>query len=351
MPVVLARINPLLGRFGHSLRSGRRSPHHRVDVFVPPLAVAARAPRAMCEVGVMRAETPRGVAFPTASTLGTSAASDLGESGGNGFRSRWADDLDAVAELGVSAVRLSLDWARLQPRPSEIDGGWVEWYESVITTARRLDLAPWLTLYDGSIPRWFDDEGGFADAVAAGRWWPRWAERAADQFGDAAAGWVPLVARVDNARAVWRDTWTAVRGGHPVARPFALPDDRQLLDAGDQSCDLVGVLLEPMSTGSTAIDDRIAERELERMSSLLRMAAEEGPERPLAVASFGSSLLDPDSHGRVVEQLRLAIDDVVSDGVTVEVAFVGPAVSVGEDHLGLVDRDVGPTPAGTAWFG
>ena len=81
---------------------------------------------------------------------------------------------------------------------------------------------------------------------------------------------------------------------------------------------------EPMSTGSTIVDDRIAERELERMGELLRMAAEEGPERPLAIASFGSSLLDPDSHGRVVEQLRLAIDDVVSDGVAVEVAFVGP---------------------------
>ncbi len=264
--------------------------------------------------------------------------------------SRRDDDLDAIAELGVRAVRLSLDWARLQPRPRELDGEWVEWYSSLLTTARGLGLEPWLTLYDGSIPKWFDDEGGFGDAVAAGRWWPRWVEQVADQFGDAVAGWVPLVGRIDNARPVWRDTWVALRGGRSVARPFALPHDRQLLDASDQSCDLVGVLLEPMATGSTAIDDRIAERELERFGELLRMAAEEGPERPLAVASFESSLLDPDSHGRVVELLRLAIDDVVSDGVDVEVAFVGPAVSIAENHLGLVDRDVGPTPAGTAWF-
>ena len=293
----------------------------------------------------------RGVAFSTPSTIGTAVASDLGHSEGNGFFTRWADDLDAVAELGVRAVRLSLDWARLQPRPRELDGGWVEWYGSLLTTARVLGLEPWLTLYDGSIPRWFDDEGGFGDAVAAGRWWPRWAERVADQFGDSVAGWVPLVGRVDNARSVWRDTWTALRGDRMVARPFALPDDRQLLDASDQSCDLVGVLLEPTSTGATEIDDRRAERELERFGELLRMAAEEGPERPLAIASFGSSLVDPDSHGRIVEQLRLAIDDVVSDGVDVEVAFVGPAVSVGEDHLGLVDRDIGPTPAGRTWFG
>lgn len=298
----------------------------------------------------MVAKTLRGVAFSTPSTIGTAAASDLGQSEDNGFLSRRDDDLDAIAELGVRAVRLSLDWARLQPRPRELDGEWVEWYSSLLTTARGLGLEPWLTVYDGSIPKWFDDEGGFGDAVAAGRWWPRWVEQVADQFGDAVAGWVPLVGRIDNARPVWRDTWVALRGGRSVARPFALPHDRQLLDASDQSCDLVGVLLEPMATGSTAIDDRIAERELERFGELLRMAAEEGPERPLAVASFESSLLDPDSHGRVVELLRLAIDDVVSDGVDVEVAFVGPAVSIAENHLGLVDRDVGPTPAGTAWF-
>jgi len=298
----------------------------------------------------MGAVTQRGVAFSTVSTLGTSPSSDLGGSDGNGFLTRWADDLDAIAGLGVRAVRFSLDWARLQPRPTELDGEWVEWYGSLLTTSLGHGLEPWLTLYDGSIPRWFDDEGGFGDAVAAGRWWPRWVERAAEHFGDAAAGWVPLVSRVDNARPVWRDTWIALRGGRRVARPFALPDERQLLDGGDRACDLVGVVLEPMSTGSTVVDDRIAERELERMGELLRMAAEEGPERPLAIASFETSLLDPDSHGRVVEQLRLAIDDVVRDGVAVDVAFVGPAVSVGESHLGLVDRDIGPTAAGAVWL-
>ena len=141
------------------------------------------------------------------------------------------------------------------------------------------------------------------------------------------AGWVPhrRSCRQRHARcgadSVRRHSAAACR----VARRSRSPTTRQLLDASDQSCDLVGVLLEPMATGSTAIDDRLADRELERMGELLRMAAEEGPERPLAVASFGSSLVDPDSHGRVVEQLRLAIDDVVVvDGIDVEVAVRRP---------------------------
>ncbi|MGH9132553.1 MAG: family 1 glycosylhydrolase [Ilumatobacteraceae bacterium] len=297
----------------------------------------------------MDASVQRGVAFATPSTLGTAATSDLGGGDGNGFLTRWPDDLAAISELGVLAARFSLDWARLQPRPNQLDGEWVEWYGSLLTAALSLDLQPWLTLYDGSIPTWFDDEGGFGDAVAAGRWWPRWVERVADTFGDMAAGWVPLVERVENARPVWRDTWIALRGARRVTRTLALPDERHLLDPGDSSCDLVGVVLE--SAGSTLVDDRTAERERERFGELLRMAAEEGPERPLAIADLRSSLLDPDAHGRVVEQLRLAIDEAVADGITVEAAFVGPAVGAGDDHLGLVDRDAGRSPAGEAWLG
>ena len=88
----------------------------------------------------MLAQARRGVAFATPSTLGTAVTSDLGHGDGNGFATRWADDLDAVADLGVRAVRLSLDWARLQPRPRQLDGGWVEWYGSLLTTARDLGL-------------------------------------------------------------------------------------------------------------------------------------------------------------------------------------------------------------------
>ena len=107
-----------------------------------------------------------------------------------------------------------------------------------------------------------------------------------------------------------------------------------------------------MATGSTAIDDRLADRELERIGG----AAADGGAKRVPSARWrsprsGRHWSTPTLTGRVVEQLRLAIDDVVSDGIDVEVAFVGPAVSVGENHLGLVDRDIGPTPAGTAWFG
>ena len=68
----------------------------------------------------------RGASLTIATTLGFSADSNLGPTAGNGFEVRWHDDLVALAELGIIAVRIPLDWARLQPKPGEIDGNWAE---------------------------------------------------------------------------------------------------------------------------------------------------------------------------------------------------------------------------------
>ena len=50
--------------------------------------------------------------------------------------------------------------------------------------AEAIDLRIWATLHDGSIPRWFDNDGGFDDDETFITWWPRWVERVADRFGD-----------------------------------------------------------------------------------------------------------------------------------------------------------------------
>ncbi len=121
----------------------------------------------------------RGTALPTSTTLGYADGSDLGPTAGNGFFTRWPDDLARLQELGVTDVRLTLDWARLQPAPDRLDDGWTERFGQMITAADAIGLRVWATLHDGSIPRWFDNEGGLGDAEALTRWWPRWVELAA----------------------------------------------------------------------------------------------------------------------------------------------------------------------------
>ena len=96
-----------------------------------------------------------------------------------------------LAGLGLTDVRLAVDWARVQPAPGQIDDDWREWYEDTIGASRGR-AAIWATLWEGPVPRWFDDEGGFADDAAAGRWWPRWVETAAGLVGDRVDGWFPM---------------------------------------------------------------------------------------------------------------------------------------------------------------
>ena len=75
----------------------------------------------------------RGASLTTATTLGFSDAADLGPTAGNGFHTSWRDDLAALSELGLTALRIPLDWARLQPKPGELDGNWAEWFDDVLT--------------------------------------------------------------------------------------------------------------------------------------------------------------------------------------------------------------------------
>ncbi len=277
----------------------------------------------------------RGASIPTAASLGHSPGSTLGPTAGNAFEQRWADDLNAVAEHGDTAIRLTLDWARLQPRAGGLDGQWAEWYEGALVASRRVGLDPWVVLVEGTadgvaaIPRWFDDEGGFDDPVAAGRHWPRWAERAADRFGDLVAGWIPLLTAPPDPVARWRDAWSALAGPAPVVRVVTLPDDRRLLDRpvawGDQPdwCDRSGLRVSVTTDGVLAGEGR--RRERERLGELVRMLAEDGPDLPIVVADLVIAAHDRSSelHAAAVEVAMDACAEAVADGIPVELVF-GP---------------------------
>jgi hypothetical protein len=156
----------------------------------------------------------RGVTLTTGTTFGHSLTSNLGPTTGNWFEEQWADDLALLPQLGVTDVRLTLDWARLQPRPGRLDRDWVERFDNILVAAGANDVRVWATLHDGAIPRWVDNEGGLDDDDTAIRWWPRWVERVADHFGDRFDGWIPFVAIPPGLPVQpWFDTWGILRGG------------------------------------------------------------------------------------------------------------------------------------------
>jgi Glycosyl hydrolase family 1 len=295
----------------------------------------------------------RGLALPTWATLGEANTSNLGPTPSNGFDTLWADDLVRFFEDGATSVRVSLDWARLQPRAGQLDESWAEWYDAVLVRARSLGQETWVTLHERSVPRWFDDEGGFDDDVAAARSWPRWVERAAERFGDLVDGWVPLVPTVANRRMVWRDTWGILRGGPPVMRAVTMPGDADavLRDAEDRTArdsDAMGVVF---TLGAADLAGSAARRRTaERLGEWIRHVDDAGPGVPVGVAGFVADVTDRGDHAAGVEVVRTAIEDAVDDGVPAYVAFAEPAVD-GNDALGLYDADRNATASSTAWLG
>lgn len=187
-----------------------------------------------------------GAVLPLLPTLGAAPGSDwwsAEDAAPAEFTTGFTDDFAALAAAGVTDVRLPFDWSRWEPSEGQRDRDVVEWYGHVLDAAADAALGAWACLWEGPLPGWFADAGGWGDASAAGRQWPRFVERVADTYGDRLAGWVPFdrpvqrlelgwltgarpPGRRDPARlaevtrtllAAWRDAWIVLRGGPPVA--------------------------------------------------------------------------------------------------------------------------------------
>jgi len=112
---------------------------------------------------------------------------------GNGFATDYRDDLAMVAELGVTDLRLTLEWARIEPNPGKTDRAAIDFYTDVLRTARHVGLRPWVTLHSTSLPGWFnEDERGFRDSASRAYFWMRHVDRCAENFSEFAYAWTPI---------------------------------------------------------------------------------------------------------------------------------------------------------------
>jgi len=116
------------------------------------------------------------------------------ESGqGNGFGTRYAEDFALLAEHGLTHHRLSIEWARIEPRQGERDNEAVEHYRRVLEAAHAAGIEPWVCLHHFTLPGWFgDDLGGFLHEKTGRYWWARHVDFIAETFGDLVFGWKPI---------------------------------------------------------------------------------------------------------------------------------------------------------------
>lgn len=286
----------------------------------------------------------RGASLSTAVTLGYSDNADRGPTAGNGFRTRWPDDLAAVQQAGLTDVRVTLDWARLQPKPGRFDDDWAEFFEQILVAADAIGLRPWACLHDGSIPRWFDNDGGFDDDENFTRWWPRWVERAAERVGDLVAGWIPFASVPDDApEQPWVDTWSILAGGPPVVASV----DADAIARHVGRFDLVGVDLGTDWPADGSVGRRELEAAADHWGGHLREVAERAS-TPVVVTGFAPGHDDADTAAEIVATVRAMLDEAIDDGVPVEVAFIEPGIAGPGSPPGLLDQDRSPTASCSA---
>lgn len=293
----------------------------------------------------------RGATLTTAATFGHADTSNLGPTAGNGFYKRWPDDLALLQDLGLTDIRLTFDWARLQPKPGDLDGDWADRFEQMLAAAEAIGLSAWATLHDGAEPRWITNEGGIGDDDVGAKWWPRYVERIADRFGEKISGWIPF-SGVDEALTTvgWKNTWTTLDGSDaPVVASLGADDIDRIADHLETS-NAIGIVLGHGELADGDLGDERFAQMRERLQGQLVAAAEQAGDLPIIVSQFTPFHDDPDIAGRIVETLVEAVDATIADGVDIQVVFLDPAIAGPESPNGLLGTGRVAQPAADAFL-
>jgi beta-glucosidase/6-phospho-beta-glucosidase/beta-galactosidase len=272
---------------------------------------------------------------------------------GNGFRTRYADDMALLAEHGVTHHRLTVEWARLEPYPGRWDDDEVAHLHRVLAAADAAGVEVWACLLHGTAPGWFtDDQRGWLDDEAV-LTWARHVDRVAEAIGDRVAGWVPIHEPATLARLGYGD------GVIPPGRRSD-HDERDaratLLAAEAEAARLLRT--GPVPVAVTLHDDAEAREHddlvvvsapVDQVERALEQAADTAGEHRLVVVTG-----DPGGDDGRDDRLRIAVRavaDAAAGGLTIVGAFHQPAIDGYEWHrgfdarLGLFDRDRNPRPA------
>ncbi len=70
-------------------------------------------------------------------------------------------DFDLAQHMGLNALRISVEWSRVEPRPGEWDVTALKRYRAMLTGLRQRGILPVVSLHHFTHPQWFEELGGF----------------------------------------------------------------------------------------------------------------------------------------------------------------------------------------------
>ncbi|KPL30794.1 beta-glucosidase [Streptomyces anulatus] len=105
---------------------------------------------------------------------------------------RYEQDLDLMAEAGLTGYRFSIAWPRIQPTgrgEANIKG--LDFYDRLVDGLLSRGIEPVPTLFHWDLPQALEDEGGWLNRDTAHRF-AEYAAIAADRLGDRVRTWITL---------------------------------------------------------------------------------------------------------------------------------------------------------------
>jgi len=95
---------------------------------------------------------------------------------------RYKEDLDLCVELNNNAVRLSVEWARIEPEQGKFSQDQINHYKEVLKEAQKRGLKTFATLHHFTNPIWFADKGGWENFNSP-KLFAEYAKKCAEEFG------------------------------------------------------------------------------------------------------------------------------------------------------------------------
>jgi beta-glucosidase len=105
---------------------------------------------------------------------------------------RYADDVAAMAEMGITAYRFSIAWPRVQPTGSgPFNEAGFAFYHRLLDELEKHGIEPLVTLYHWDLPQPLEDAGGWPNRETAYAF-EAYARRVAEEFKDRVKFWTTL---------------------------------------------------------------------------------------------------------------------------------------------------------------
>ncbi len=140
---------------------------------------------------------------------------------------RYEADFDLARELGHTAHRLSIEWARIEPTEGVFDETAIEHYRRVLTALNDRGLKPFVTIWHFTLPLWFSERGGF-ERTDAPEIFARYATFVVSRLGDLCGHFSTM----NEPNVFASNGW--LRGSWPPFKRFALTDLVSITNSGRQ---------------------------------------------------------------------------------------------------------------------